>query len=326
MEPGDADLKHRSADDHPVWIDNLGAVTADLRQLRYFVAVAEELNYTRAAKRLHLAPQAVSATVQQLEAGLGLKLFERTTRKVELTDAGAVLLREARRTLRQADHAVSAARRAAAGETGRLTIGFLSSTTNYVMPPVVRAFGDRYPDVELRTEDLAIGALVAGVREGRLDGGVTRPPLVDDDDLVTETIFTEPVAAVVPADHPLAARASLRLGDLAGERWVLTERAAWPPWHDKYDADFRAAGFEADVVQRGTNVQNLLALVAAGVGVTRLPLTARTLRDRGVSFVPLVGETAEVVLLTRRTRRPALTRFAEVLHQVAATTDLTAAG
>jgi DNA-binding transcriptional LysR family regulator len=325
MDRVDADLKHGSADDHPVWIDNLGVVTADLRQLRYFVAVAEELNYTRAAERLHLAPQAVSATVQQLEAGLGLKLFERTTRKVELTDAGAVLLREARRTLRQADHAVSAARRAAAGETGRLTIGFLSSTTNYVMPPVVRAFGDRYPDGELHTEDLAIAALVAGVREGRLDGGVTRPPLVDDD-LVTETIFTEPVAAVVPADHPLAARASLRLGDLAGERWVLTERAAWPPWHDKYDADFRAAGFEADVVQRGTNIQNLLALVAAGVGVTRLPMTARTLRDRGVSFVPLVDETAEVVLLTRRTRRPALARFAEVLHQVATTTDLTAAG
>lgn len=294
--------------------------------MRYFVAVAEELNYTRAAERLHLAPQAVSATVQQLESTLGLKLFERTTRKVELTDAGAVLLREARRTLRQADHAVHAARRAAAGETGRLTVGFLSSTTNYVMPPVLRAFRDRYPDVELHAEDLPVAALVAGVRDGRLDAGVTRPPLVDDGDLVTETIFAEPVAAVVPSDHPLTARRSLRLAELARERWVLTERSAWPPWHDTYDADFRRAGFEADVVQRGTNVQNLLALVAAGVGVTRLPLSAHTLRDSGVTFVPLDGETAEVVLLTRRARRPALVRFAEVLHEVAAATDLTAAG
>jgi DNA-binding transcriptional LysR family regulator len=294
--------------------------------------VAEELNYTRAAEGLHVAPQAVSATVQQLEAALDLKLLERTTRKVELTDAGAVLLREARRTLRQATQAVEAARRAGAGETGRLTIGFLSSTTNYVMPPVVRAFRDRYPDVELQTEDLPVAALVAAVRDGRLDAGVTRPPLVDSADadgdgaLVTETIFTEPVAAVVPSDHRLATRRSLRLSDLADEPWVLTERSAWPPWHDKYDADFRRAGFSPDVVQRGTNIQNLLALVAAGVGVTRLPFTARTLRDSGVTFVPLDGETADVVLLTRQVRRPALDRFAEVLHDVAATTDLTSTG
>ena len=301
-------------------------MTADLRQLRYFVAVAEELNYTRAAERLHLAPQALSATVQQLEATLGVRLLERTTRKVELTDAGAVFLREARRTLRQADHAVQAARRAGAGETGRLTIGFLSSTTHYVMPPVLRAFGDRYPDIDLHTEDLPIADLVAGVRHGRLDAGITRPPLLDDSELATETILTEPVAAVLPSNHPLATRPSLDLAELAQEPWVLTERNTWPPWHEKYDADFRRAGFEPHVVQRGTNIQNLLALVAGNVGVTRLPLSARTLRDSGVAFVPLDGETADVVLLTRRARRPALDRFAEVLHDVATTTDLTSAG
>lgn len=301
-------------------------MAADLRQLRYFVDVAEELNYTRAAERLHLAPQALSATVQQLEVALGVRLLERTTRKVELTDAGAVLLREARRTLRQADHAVQAVRRAGAGETGRLTIGFLSSTTHYVMPPVLRTFRDRHPDVDLHTEDLPIADLVAGVRHGRLDAGITRPPLLDDSELVAETILTEPVAAVVPSDHPLATRRSLRLAELARERWVLTERSTWPPWHDKYDTDFHQAGIEPNVVQRGTNIQNLLALVAANVGVTRLPLSARTLRGSGVVFVPLDGDTADVVLLTRQARRPALDRFAEVLHTVAATTDLTTAG
>lgn len=107
---------------------------------------------------------------------------------------------------------------------------------------------------------------------------------------------------------------------------MLTERSAWPPSHEKYDADFRRAGFEPHIVQRGTNVQNLLALVAAGVGVTRLPLSARTLRDSGVSFVLLEGDRADVVLLTPRARRPARARFAEVLREVAATTDLTAAG
>jgi DNA-binding transcriptional LysR family regulator len=318
--------KHGSPDDHPAWLDNLVAVTVELRHLRYFVAVAEELNYTRAAERLHLAPQAVSAAVQQLEAALGTRLLERTTRRVELTDAGAVLLREARRTLRQADHAVHATRRAAAGETGRLTVGFLSSTTHYVMPPAVRAFRERCPDVELRTEDLPIAALVDGLRRGRLDAGVTRPPLVDDADLVAETFLTEPVAAVLPAEHPLAGRPSLRLDELAGERWVLTERSTWPPWHEKYDDDFRRAGYGPDVVQRGTNVQNLLALVAAGVGVTRLPLSARTLRASGVRFVPLEGETADTVLLAPRAARPTVARFAGVLRELAATTDLTAGG
>jgi DNA-binding transcriptional LysR family regulator len=302
-------------------------VAAELRHLRYFVAVADELNYTRAAERLHLAPQALSAAIQQLEAALGVKLLERTTRRVALTDPGAAFLRETRRTLAQADRAVEAARRAAAGETGTVTVGFLSSTANYVMPPVVRAMRERHPDVTVRTEALAVRELVDRVRDGHLDVGVTRPPIIDDPRFVTETILTEPVAAVLPAAHPLAARPLLRLAQLADEPWVLTERSSWPPWHDKYDEDFGRAGFQPHVVQRSNSIQNLLALVAAGVGVTRLPLSSRSLRDGGVAFVPLVGDTAEVVLLLPRPpRRPALDTFVAVVREVAVTSDLTAAG
>jgi DNA-binding transcriptional LysR family regulator len=302
-------------------------MTPELRQLRYFVAVAEELSYTRAAELLHLSPQALSATIQRLESALGLRLLERTTRMVELTDAGAAFLPGARRTLRHAELAVQSAERAARGETGTVRVGFLSSTAHYVMPPVVRALDERYPDIDLRTEDLAVGPLVAAVRDGRLDGGVTRPPLIRDPALSSESILREPVAAVLPAGHPLARRRSLRLSDLSAEPWVLTERTSWPPWHDLYDEEFRRAGFEPNVVRRGNSVQSLLALVAAGVGVTRLTLSARTLRGTGVSFVPLEGDTVEVVLLTRSgPRRPALERFAEVLRDLAATTDLTEAG
>jgi DNA-binding transcriptional LysR family regulator len=299
----------------------------ELRQLRYFLAVAEELNYTRAAERLHIAPQALSAAIQQLESGLGMRLFDRTTRKVELTEAGAALMPEARRTLKHAEAAVRDAERAARGETGTLSVGFLASTANYIMPPVVRAVRERYPRIDLRVEELPIADLVAAVRERRLDAGLTRPPLIDDDSLVTERVLTEPVAAVVPIEHPLAGRPRLRLADLSGEPWVLTQRSSWPPWHDKYDHDFSAAGFEPKIVQRGSSIQGLLALVAAGVGVTRLPISARTLRDSGISFIPLDGETAEVVLLMHATaRRPALARFAELVDELATTTDLTAAG
>jgi DNA-binding transcriptional LysR family regulator len=293
----------------------------ELRQLRYFVAVAEEGSLTRAAARLHLAQQSLSEQIRTLEAQLGTTLFVRSSRGAELTDAGAVLLREARPLLAQAERAVAAVR----GGQGSLRVGFLSSVANYVMPPVVRAFRERHADVDLQVEDVAIASLVERLRAGDLDAGLTRPPHVDD--LETEVVLREPVAAVLPEEHRLAGRSEIALAELADEPWVLTPRASWPPWHRKYDEDFARAGFRARVVQRGTSPQNLLALVAAGVGVTRLPLSARSLRDSGVAFVPLAGDEAEVVLATRPgAANPALPSVRTVVRAVARATDLTAAG
>jgi DNA-binding transcriptional LysR family regulator len=300
-------------------------VTPELRQLRYFVAVAEERNLTRAAARLHIAQQSLSQQIRTLEAQLGVTLFERSTRGVELTAVGAVLLREARPVLAQAERAVEAVRRAARGEQGELRVGFLSTVANYFMPPVVRGFRERHPAVTLHTEDIPIAALVAGLRDGTLDAGLSRPPLVDD--LATEVVLREPVAAVLPEGHPLADRAELTLADLADEPWVLTPRASWPPWHRSYDEDFARAGYRPRVVQRGTTPQGLLALVAAGVGVTRLTLSSRSLRDSGVAFVPLAGDDAYVVLVWRADAlNPALPALREVVHEVARTIDVAAAG
>jgi DNA-binding transcriptional LysR family regulator len=300
-------------------------VTPELRQLRYFVTVAEESNLTRAARRLHIAQQSLSQQIRTLEAQLGVTLFERSTRGVELTAVGAVLLREARPVLAQAERAVEAVRRAARGEQGELRVGFLSTVANYFMPPVVRAFRERHPAVTLHTEDVPIAALVAGLRDGTLDAGLSRPPLVDD--LATEVVLREPVAAVLPEGHPLADRAELTLADLADEPWVLTPRASWPPWHRSYDEDFARAGYRPRVVQRGTTPQGLLALVAAGVGVTRLTLSSRSLRDSGVAFVPLAGDDAYVVLVWRADAlNPALPALREVVHEVARTIDVAAAG
>ncbi|EFC85115.1 transcriptional regulator, LysR family [Parafrankia sp. EUN1f] len=163
------------------------------------------------------------------------------------------------------------------------------------MPPVVRTLRESYPHIAVRAEDLPIAALVAGLREGRLDAALTRPPLVDD--LESEVVLREPVAAVLPVGHPLAGRDELRVADLADEPWVLTPSHSWPPWHRKYETDFRRAGFSPRIVERGTSPQGLLALVAAGVGVTRLPCSSRSLRDSGVVFVPLADDEAEVVLV-----------------------------
>ena len=300
-------------------------MTPELRQLRYFVAIAEEGSLTRAAARLHITQQSLSQQVRTLEAQLGATLFERSSRGVTLTDVGAVLLREARPVLARAERAAEAVRRAAHGEQGELRVGFLSTVANYFMAPVVRAFRELHPGVTLHTEDLTIAALVAGLRDGTLDAGLSRPPLVDD--LATEVVLREPVAAVLPEGHRLAGRAELTLADLADEPWVLTPRSSWPPWHRQFDEDFARAGFRPRVVQRGTTPQGLLALVAAGVGVTRLTLSSRSLRDGGVAFVPLAGEEAVVVLAWREDApNPVLPALREVVHEVARTIDLEAAG
>jgi DNA-binding transcriptional LysR family regulator len=297
-------------------------VVPELRQLRYFVAVAEEGSLTRAAARLHIAQQSLSQQIRTLETQLGTTLFVRSSRGAELTDAGAVLLREARPVLAQAARAVEAVREAGRGS---LRVGFLSSVANYVMPPVVRAFRERHPEVALHVEDVAVATLVARLRAAELDAGLSRPPHVDD--LETEVVLREPVAAVLPEGHPLAGRDEITLGDLADDPWVLTPRASWPPWHRKYDEDFARAGFRPRIAQRGTSPQNLLALVAAGVGVTRLPLSARSLRDSGVAFVPLAGDEAEVVLVWRPgAPNPVLPLLRSVVRELARTTDLTAAG
>ena len=287
----------------------------ELRHLRSFVAVAEEGSLTRAAGRLHIAQQSLSQQMRTLEAQLGVVLFERSSRGTALTPVGDVLLREARRVLAQAERAVEAVQVAARGEEGELRVGFLASVANELMPPVVRAFRERHPAIALRTEEVTIATLVDRVRDGSLDAGISRPPLVDD--LATELLRREPVVAVLPTDHPLAERTSLTLADLAGEPWVLTPRSSWPPWHRRYDEDFARAGYRPRVVERGTTVQGLLALVAAGVGVTRLAASSLSLRDGGVSGVPLEGEEALTVLVWREERaNPALPAFRAVVTEL----------
>ena len=288
---------------------------ADLRQLRYFVTIAEAGSFTAAAAQLHVAQQSLSEQIRLTERRLDAPLFDRGPHGVTLTVVGAALLPEARATLAAADRAFDAAARAAHGRRDVLRIGVLSSVANHLLPVVLRRFAERAPEVELRTEELPIAQIVQRLRAGSLDAALSRAPLVDD--LRTEEIMREPVAAVLPTGHPLAGAESLTLSDLAGESWVLTDRSTWPPWHAKYDHDFADAGFEPRVVQRGTSPQNLLALVAAGIGVTRLPLSSRSLRDGGVVFVPLREDGIAIALVTNpAASRPAIGPLRELLHSL----------
>ncbi|MEV6926407.1 LysR family transcriptional regulator [Dactylosporangium sp. NPDC051485] len=300
-------------------------VTVELRQLRYFVAVAEHLSFTRAAAHLHIAQQSLSQQIGTLERRLGIRLLDRDTRGTRLTPAGKAFLPEARNVLALTEVAIAVAHRAATGEAGHLELAFLSSTANYMLPPIVRAIRQQLPGVTLATHDTPIAELVAGLRDGRYDAALTRPPLVPD--LLTATITTEPVCAVLPAGHPLATRGDLRLAELADEDWVLTPRESWPPWHQKYDQDFAAAGFAPRVVQRAAGVSNLLGLVAAGVGVTRLARSARSIRRSGVAFVPITDDHADTVIAWHPARTdPIHRRLQSLVAELAAHTELTDGG
>ena len=300
-------------------------MTPELRQLRYFVAVADETSFTRAATGLHIAQQSLSQQITVLERSLGTRLFDRDPRGTRLTAVGELFLPEARAVLARADEAVATLARAVRGEIGTVRLAFLTTTANYLLPPVVRAARERFPDLTVTTAEASIAELVDGLREHRFDLAFTRPPLVDG--LASRTLLTEDVCAVLPTGHPLAARPSLKLADLAGEPWVLTPRSTWEPWHRSYDADFAAAGFTPHVVQRAATVQGLLGLVAAGVGVTRLTRSSHSLRRSGVAFVPLEDDVARTELVwVPGHDNPAIPVIADVAAELAATTDLTEAG
>jgi DNA-binding transcriptional LysR family regulator len=236
-----------------------------------------------------------------------------------------MFLPEARAALSRIDEAIDVVSRAVRGETGRLRLAFLTTTVNHLLPPVIRAARERLPDVSLTTGETTIGPLVDGVLAGRYDLAFTRPPLVPG--LSARTIATERVCAVLPVGHPLADRTELRLAELGDERWVMTPRSSWEPWHRSFDEDFRNAGFTADIAARDTSVQGLLGLVAAGVGITRLGWSAHNLRRTGVIFVPLAGESTSTQMVWRPGNNSAvLRRMMDMVTDLARTTDLIATG
>jgi DNA-binding transcriptional LysR family regulator len=215
----------------------------ELRHLRYFVAVAEELNFSRAAERLHMAQPPLSAAIRQLEQELGTQLLLRTTREVRLTDAGRTFLDGARRTLAELERARSDAQRAAAGEVGRLRVGFSWSARFDTLPAIGRALRLRQPDVSLLTEEMWNARMLPALRSGAIDVAVSLCPEIAAE-FTYETIRSEPAIALLGQSHPLAGRGSIDLRDLAGDRFLLFERELAPRLHDFLVGLCRHAGFE----------------------------------------------------------------------------------
>jgi len=290
----------------------------ELRHLRYFVAVAEELHFGRAAARLNVAQPALSQQIKQLERELGALLLARTKRRVALTEPGRLFLAEARRTLAQAELAVEVARGAEAGEVGRLRIGYVDAALWGPLPEVIRIYRERFPRVTLVMLERLPAEQPTDVRRGDVDLAIGPPPPTSAQ--VEVAPFTEEALTVaLPAGHALAALEAISIGDLADEPWVLVPPRVPSQLRNATLSAAAAASFTPRVAQEARELDTLIALVSAGLGVTLVPASAARFPRPGVVFRPLIGEALSFRLVAVRRRglaAPAVRSFLEVLREV----------
>jgi DNA-binding transcriptional LysR family regulator len=259
------------------------------RRLGYFVAVAEELSFTRAAARLHMAQPPLSHQISLLEHELGTALFDRSRRAIRLTSAGAALLPEARRLLADLDETARMVRRVGEGAIGRLSIAFVPSAINGRLSDVLRVFRIRRPDVELVLREMPPDALLRAVQVGRFDLGVLYRPIAGVD-LAERVLSRERLLLALPDGHPAADAPEVDLADVRDEPFVLPEQHDVPGLHSAITATFADAGIAPRAAQRGVwLVQTVLGLVAAGTGLAVVPSSAEALRRRGVTLRPIHG-------------------------------------
>ncbi len=289
----------------------------ELRHLRYFVAVAEELHFGRAAARLFIAQPPLSQQIQQLERELGVTLFQRTSRRVQLTPAGEVFLDGARQTLDTLDGAVQSTQRAARGETGWLGIGFAASATYDLLPAVLHDFRARFPDVALSLMELNAVEQSAALRDRSIHVGFARPH-TDEVDATVEAILREPFLVALPAAHPLAGLPELSLTMLAGEPFVSFPEKPLPSYAQVVRAVCEGAGFTPHVVQEVREMQTAISLVAAGLGIALLPASVQHLHRDGVVYRPLPDSAprTELAVVTRKEdASPALQNFLCIVRE-----------
>jgi LysR family transcriptional regulator, benzoate and cis,cis-muconate-responsive activator of ben and cat genes len=279
-----------------------GATVAgvDLRQLRYFVAVAEELHFSRAAARLNLAQSALSAQIRALEDEIGGPLLVRSTRRVSLTPAGEALLSDARELLASAEVALRRARSLALGELGVLRIAALGPAPGGILAPVLDRFGTRHPRVRVEMRTLAFSELVEGLRSGQADIAFLYEP-IDEPDLATTPLLTEPRVAVMPSSHRLAGRESVSAADLRDETFITHPDSIPQAWRDFWVL-VDEMGERPKVSPRTTDtIDEWLHLIGRGVGVDTCPaLISRYYSWPEVAFVPLRDAAPARMVLARR--------------------------
>jgi DNA-binding transcriptional LysR family regulator len=256
----------------------------ELRHLNYFIAVAEELHFGHAAARLRMAQPPLSAQIRKLEEELGVLLFERSNRRqVTLTPGGQAFLREARRVLQQVEQATLAAQRAARGLEGELAIGFVGSVTFDIFPRILQAFRARFPHVQLSLHELKSSEQLQRLRQERLQVGIVRPT-GSANGVELAQLLDEPLMAVLPETHRLAAREEIALEELVREPLILSPADGCGILYDLVTAECRKLGLKPNIAQEATEIQIRVGLVSSGLGVTLMPQAVQSFQRRGVVY------------------------------------------
>jgi DNA-binding transcriptional LysR family regulator len=266
----------------------------ELRHLRYFVAVAEELHFNRAADRLHIAQPPLSQQIKQLEVELGVELFyRRTKRQVQLTEAGQVLLQTAYRILAQVEQAIGDTQRAGRGETGTLIVGFTSTVVYDILPAILSQYRQQFPNVNLVLQELTTTQQEEALQNHQIEVGFCHPPLKNEN-LELERILQEPLVVALPETHPLACETTLPICSLADESFILFPRHLGPGFYDQIVSFCQLANFSPKVVQEAVQMQTIIGLVSANMGVALVPASLQNLQRAGVVYKPLEGATPHV--------------------------------
>jgi DNA-binding transcriptional LysR family regulator len=292
----------------------------ELRHLRYFVAVAEELHFGHAATRLHTSQPSLSQQVRNLERELKVQLLIRTKRRVELAPAGQRFLEEARGILAAADRAVSLARETAREESRKLAIGIYPETDWLLLGRALRLFAERVPSVEISFENLTLEAQVEALHEGRIDLGFVALPM-EAEGLMSEPTGRVRLMVALPEKHPMAGKATLRLEQLSKEAYTLWPRHFSPASHDQLLGVFRRAGFGPPITMEGglPSTHTVLGMIAAGLTIALVDPSLRQMAASGVVFRALAGQgifTETGVIYRRNDPSPILASF---LHELRAT-------
>ena len=297
----------------------------ELRHLRYFTVVAEELHFGRAAQRLHIAQPPLSQQIRKLEEILGYQLFERTSRSVALTAAGQVFLERAQRTLRNVNRDIDEARSIGRGEVGSLHIGFVGSAMLTTLPAIFRRYREVYPLVRLHLHESFTSKVIEGLQNGTLDAGLLRDgdPGNLDSGLTATTIYSEPFIAVLPSNHCLASRKAVNPSDLRGEPFVHYPRSAGSYAFEKPFSLFGNPGYRPQIVQEASHWLTILRLIGAGLGISIAPECVRQISAPDVVCLPIrsektVGKIVSNIELATFVgeSRPIVARFTQIAKEI----------
>ncbi|MDQ9169928.1 LysR substrate-binding domain-containing protein [Oxalobacteraceae bacterium R-40] len=293
----------------------------ELRQLRYFVAVADEMHFGRAAARLHMTQPPLSQAIQALEASLGARLFHRSKRSISLTAAGAALLPEAKRLLAQAQLLPELARRAAAGEAGRLSLAFVSTADYSILPPVLREFRERYPQVQLDLREATSDVQLEELAQGRIDAGLLILPLPDKSktELNCLKVLSEPLVLAAPTgSKAIHGKDAVSLKAVSELPLLIFPRRIAPAFHDAILACFRDHGLTPLIGQEAIQMQTIIGLVSAGMGIALVPQSVSNLKRPGVEYRALKEKTPVIdtgLTWRRDNDSPVLHAFLKLLRE-----------